>query len=162
MNNRFLELVEANKGFEYTIGFRENEDHFIGGTGNTVWYCIIKGRRTECWIGEYKGDVWTDKHILKQKELREEPAAPGTAMAMILERAYFRQSEIAAANRKPVPVTLYDLKCSHYVFSFGARAYDISDDYGITFCYSNIGDEKAGWRLRDAGTGKKVRPPKFK
>lgn len=162
MNNPFLELVKKYSGFEYTIGFRDNEDHFIGGCGNKVWYCVIKGRTTECWMGELEGETWTDRHIVKKKELVEEEAEPGTAMAMILDRAYFKQAEIEAAGRKPVTVKIYDNECNHYAFSFGARAYDIANGYGITVSYSNIDDEKAGWRLRDITTGKTVKPPKIK
>lgn len=161
MDNPFLELIEKHGGFEYTIGFRDNEDHWIGGTGNTVWYLISKGRSQECWIGERSGETWTDRHLVKKKTLTEKPAEPGTTMEMILARAYFKHAEIAASGRKPVPTEFYGHPCSHYVFSFGARAYDISDEFGITMSYSNIDEVTAGYRLRDVGTGAGVTVPQL-
>lgn len=162
MNNPFLELVGKNGGFEYTIGFINDEDHFIGGTGNKVWYCIIKGNVTECFMGELNGDVWTDRRILKKKGITEEPAEPGKTMEMILSMAYSGQDYIASSGRKPVTVKIYEMECSHYVFSFGAKAWDIVNDYGITVSYSDVDDLKAGFRLRDITVGKNVKPPKIK
>lgn len=163
MNNPFLDLVEKYNGFEYILGFIENEDHFIGGTGNKVWYYKEKGRTEECWLGELDGDTWTDKHmLLKGKAFSEESAEPGTAMNMILERAYFKQKEIAADGRKPSKTTISENECSHYVFAFGERAYDISDEYGVTVSYSKIDDISVGFRLRNIFTGSSVKPPKMK
>lgn len=162
MENAFLDLIEKYNGFEFVLGFREDEDHFIGGTGNTVWYLVQNKKMTECWTGEKTNGGWTDKHIvLKKKDKKEEPAESGKAMAMILERAYFKQAEIAASGRKPAVVPNFGYECSHYQFSFGARAYDIVNEYGITVSYSNIDDETAGYRLRDIRTGKDVSAPKL-
>lgn len=161
MDSRFLDLVKEQGGFEICLGFRDNEDHFIGGTGDTVWYFRVKGRTQELWLSEQKGGTRTDRYLCKKKTLTEKPAAPGTVLSMIGERLFFKQAELAGSGRKPVPVEIHGLKCSHYVFSFGARAYDILDDFGVTACYSNIDDELAGWRFRDVRTGKKITVPKL-
>lgn len=154
--DKFLELMNAQNGFEICLGFRDFEDHYLGGKGNTVWYYIDKGRTTEAWIGELKDGVWTDRHLVKKRKLTEEPAKPGTTIAMISERAYFKQEELADSGRKAVHTEIRGFSCSHYVFSFGARAYDILDDFGITASYSNIDDEQAGWSLRGVNVGEKV------
>lgn len=161
MDNPFLDLIRKNNGFEYVIGFRNDVDHILGGTGNTVWYCICKGRTMECWIGDCRNGIWTDRHLVKKKGTAEEPAESGTAMAMILDRAYFKQAEIAETGRKPVKTELSGHPCSHYVYSFGARAYEILDDFGITVSYSNVDDEPAGYRLRNILTGSDVRLPQL-
>ncbi|MBO2516629.1 MAG: hypothetical protein CW338_05020, partial [Clostridiales bacterium] len=111
--------------------------------------------------GEWKDGAWTDRHILKKKTLKEESAAPGKTIGMILSRAYFGQEEITSSGRRPAAVRLCDRPCSHYAFSFGARAYDISDEFGVTFSYSDIDDERAGWRLRNVFTGSQVEPPEM-
>lgn len=162
MENQFLELVEENKGFSYVLGFINDEDHFIGGTGNQVWYCTVKKGQTDCWIGDLKGDAWSDRHvIIKKKKKAEEPAAPGTAMDMILARAYFGQDRIKADGRKPVATKIYEHECSHYAFSFGAIAYDISDEFGITVSFSNVDDITVGFKIRDISAGEEVRFPKL-
>ena len=161
MADPFLALIKKYGGIVITLGFRDDEDHFLGGVGSTVWYYTVKGRAEECYIGELQGDKWTDRHILKKKTVKDEPATPGTAIEMIRERAFFKQAEIASSGRKPVPVQICGNSCSHYVFSFGARAYDISDEFGVTVCYSNIDDEKAGWRLRQISIGSDLRPPQI-
>lgn len=161
MEHPFTELVKKYGGFEITLGFRDDEDHILGGTGNTVWYCILKKRSAECWIGERNGEVWADRHLVKKKELKQSPAAPGTAIKMVEERAYFKQQELAASGRKPTPVKLYGHDASHYVFSFGARAYEVLDEFGVTVHYSNIDDETAGYRLRNVLTGADVQLPKL-
>lgn len=163
MSDSFLELIKEYNGFEFTLGFRDNEDHFIGGTGKEVWYCITKGNYEECWIAEYDGENRSDRHyVIKKKDVKEEPAEPGKTIQMITGRAYFKQDELAASGRKPVQTTVSGHVCSHYVFSFGARAYDVSDKFGITVSYSNIDDETAGYRLRNITLGKDVKPPKIK
>ncbi|MBO2518007.1 MAG: hypothetical protein CW338_12190, partial [Clostridiales bacterium] len=43
MDNGFMELVAKYGGFEYILGFRDDEDHFIGGSGNRVWYFLPQG-----------------------------------------------------------------------------------------------------------------------
>ena len=47
----FMRLVKENNGFELTIGFRNDVDHSIGGTGNKYWYYIDNGKSAEYYIG---------------------------------------------------------------------------------------------------------------
>lgn len=159
---KFLKLVSENAGFEICLGFRSDFDHFIGGTGNYVWYDVQKGSRSDCYIGSLNKDgSWTDRHLVKTKVLKEEPAKAGTTIKMITDRLYFKQAEIEASGRKPVTVELGGHKCLHYVFSFGARAYEILEEYGVNASYSNIDDEEAGYRMRSLHTGKDVKVPAF-
>lgn len=161
MNNPFSELIDKFDGFEFEIGFRDNEDHFIGGTGNTVWYLIQKNRLTDCRIAEFDGINWKDVHIIKNKSVTKYDEKPGSTIKMILERAYFKQSEITESGRKAVLTEICGYKCSHYSFSFGARAYDVLNEYGITIQYSNIDDVASGYRLRNIFTGINVKKPEF-
>lgn len=162
MDDPFLTLTEKYGGFEIVLGFRDDEDHILGGRGNRVWYYISKGRNAECYFGERKDGVWTDTHVVKKKALKQESAAPGTAIGMIRDRAFFKQAEIAASGRKPAPVRICGHNASHYVFSFGARAYEILDEFGVTAFYSNIDDERAGWRTRNIFLGSAVEPPELR
>lgn len=162
MENNFLELVKANNGFEICLGFINDEDHFIGGTGNTVWYLVSKGKSQELWQGELKDGVWTDRHtVVKKKIAVEEASESGTAIRMAEERLYFGQDKIAADGRKPVETEVHGLKCSHYVYGFGVTAYDIIDEYGVTGCYSFTDDISVGYRFRNVATGESVRVPKL-
>ena len=156
-DNRFTELVQKCKGFEMVIGFQNDEDHIIGGAGNKCWYCIKKGRNFEAFVGSLTGDE-QDRHIKKKSsKTSSENTAPGTAMRMILERAYFGQAEIAEKNKKGQSVTKDGIPCLHYMFGFGDRAYDISEEYGVTTAFSDIHNVPAGYHLRSIETGKKVK-----
>lgn len=159
-DNRFYDLVQKYKGFEMVLGFRDDEDHFIGGTGDKCWYCIKKGRSFEAFVGSMTGGE-QDVHIIKKgsKESSEKTGA-GTALQMVLERAYLGQAEIAEKNKKGQSVTKDGIPCLHYMFGFGDRAYDISEEYGVTTAFSDIHDVPAGYHLRSIETGKKVKPPK--
>lgn len=161
MEKSFLKLVSEYNGFEFVLGFREDEDHFIGGTGNTVWYHIQKGNSVDCMLAEKKGEVWTDVHIVKngKKEAKKEAAESGSTLERIQQRAFFKQEEIEQDGRKPVITEISGYRNRHYAFSFGARAYDILDEYGITVGYSNIDDEQAGYRLRNLHQGDSVTIP---
>lgn len=160
MDNAFLDLVKKYDGFEFVLGFRGDEDHWLGGKDNTVWYHIGKENDVECWMGKLQDGKWTDKHfVIKGKDFKEEGFESGKTMEMILERAYFKQKEIAESGYKPTTVSVYEHPCSHYSFSFGAKAYKISDEYGVTVEYSNIDDEAAGYRLRAIDTGANVKVP---
>ena len=62
--DRFIQLVQDNDGFEYYQAFRGDVDHVLGGKGDTYWYIIMKkGKVTESYIGKYRGDVWEDVFI---------------------------------------------------------------------------------------------------
>lgn len=162
MGEAFLDLIAKYGGFEMVLGFREDTDHFLGGKGNAVWYCTVKGNARDCYIGDLRDGVWTDRHIVYKRAVTEKAAAPGTALKMITERAYFRQAEISASGRRPVSVTLCGHDADHYVYDFGARAYEILREFGVTAAYSNIDDEQAGYRLRNIVLGPNVRPPEFR
>lgn len=49
-----LNLIEKNRGFEITLGFINDVDHFIGGTKDMVWYYIGKGSKAEFWLGRHR------------------------------------------------------------------------------------------------------------
>lgn len=159
---KFLKLVRDNDGFEICLGFRNDVDHFIGGTGNYVWYDVQKGSKSDCYIGSLNSDgSWTDRHLVKTKVLKETSAPAGTTIKMILDRLYFKQDEIEASGRKPTEVELGGHKVFHYVYSFGARAYEILEEYGVDASYSNIDDEEAGFRMRNLYLGEDVKVPKL-
>lgn len=161
MEDRFLDLISKTNGFEITLGFVDFEDHIIGGTGNKVWYYIIKKNFEELWLGELNGDKWSDKHFVKKKGVLEEAADSGTTIKKVVERLYFKQEEIKVDGRKPVSIEKHGQKCSHYVYSFGATAYDIIDEYEVTGSYSNVDDVSVGFDFRNVFAGKSVKAPKI-
>lgn len=157
----FLKLIEENSGFEVTLGFRNDVDHFIGGTGNKYWYFIKKGIKEDYYVCTLQDGERTDIHYTAtKKNIKAEPAPSGKTMELLLSELTIGQSEIEDSNRKPVSVEIYGHPCSHYSFLFGERAYKISDEYGITIEYSNLQDVLAGFRLRNIETGKNVTAPK--
>lgn len=157
----FSDLIREQKGFEVTLGFRSNIDHFIGGTGNRVWYFIKNGSKEDYYVCTFNGSDGTDVHYTRKKKiLSSEPAPAGKTMELILSELAVGQQEIEESGRKSVSVDLSGHPCSHYSFSFGERAYKISDEYGITVEYSNLKDEAAGFRLRNIQTGSDVKAPK--
>lgn len=157
---KFLKIISDNIGFQVTLGFRDDVDHFLGGRGSKVWYYIQKKKTADYYVGTLTGGVWEDVHyVLKKKILTSEPAPSGTAIGLILSELSIGQEEIEKDGRKPIAVKVYELPCSHYSFAFGERAYQISDDYGITVSYSNLKDEEAGFRLRTLIVGEDIKIP---
>ena len=157
----FLKLIEETHGIQVTLGFRDDVDHFIGGKGNKLWYFVKKKSTEDYYVCTRSGGSTTDVHFTrKRKILSSEPAPSGKTMELILSELAVGQEEIELSGRKPTAVKVYEHPCSHYSFSFGERAYKISDEYGFTVEYFNLNDEPAGFRLRDISTGGKVMPPK--
>lgn len=157
----FLKLIEETHGIQVTLGFRDDVDHFIGGKGSKLWYFVKKKSTEDYYVCTRSGGSTTDVHFTrKRKILSSEPAPSGKTMELILSELAVGQEEIELSGRKPTAVKVYEHPCSHYSFSFGERAYKISDEYGFTVEYSNLNDEPAGFRLRDISTGGKVMPPK--
>ena len=59
---RFIKLVEENRGFEFIQAYRDDVDYIIGGKGNTYWFAVSKkGKVTETYVGTYQNGVWTDR-----------------------------------------------------------------------------------------------------
>ena len=161
MEERFLDLITKTNGFDIVLSFIDFEDHRIGGIGNKVWYYVIKKQSKELWIGELNDNKWSDKHFVKKEDLVEESAESGTTISKVVQRLYFKQDEIEATGRKPASIEKHGQKCNHYVFSFGERAYDILDEYGVTCSYSNVNDISVGHDFRDVFIGKEVELPKI-
>lgn len=161
--SRFFDIIRENNGFEVTLGFRDDVDHFIGGTGNKIWYFIRSGKTEDYFICTVEGSVYSDVHYTRKgKKLKAETADPGKTLDMILAELTTGQTEIEEKSRNAVNVDICGHACSHYSFSFGERAYRISDEYGMTVEYSNINDEKSGFRLRNITTGPEVHIPSEK
>lgn len=156
----FLKLIEENHGFQVTLGFRDDVDHFIGGIAGKLWYFVKKKSIEDYYVCTQNGDGMTDVHFMRKKKvLSSEPAPSGKTMELILSELSVGQEEIERSGRKPMATKVYEHPCSHYSFAFGERAYKISDEYGITVEYSNLKDEPAGFRLRDISIGDEVVPP---
>lgn len=159
--NSLLELIKEQNGFEVTLGFREDVDHFIGGTGNKIWYFISRGNTEDYYVCTLTGGEKNDVHYIRKKKiLTSKPAQSGKTVELVLSELSTGQAEIESDGRKPVKTEVSGHPCSHYSFSFGERAYKISDEFGITVEYSNINDEASGFRLRNIRTGDDVKAPK--
>ena len=159
--DQFLQVISDNQGFEVTLGFANDVDHIIGGSGHKIWYVVKKGSSLDYCIGTQSGGSWNDVHYVRKKgALSSEPADPGATLSLILPELSAGQQEVEASGYKPFKKEVCGHPCGHYSFSFGERAYVISDEYGITVERSDINDQKSGFRLRYIETGKKVKVPK--
>lgn len=158
--NSFLKLIKEKNGFEVSLGFRKDVDHFIGGKDNKIWYFIQKGTNEDYYICTLNGTEKKDVHYTRKKEVLSCEAAPsGKTMEKILSEIAIGQKEIEESGRKPASVEVGGHRCSHYSFAFGERAYKIADEFGITIEYSNLNDEEGGFRLRNIFTGADVTVP---
>lgn len=160
MEENILELIKQNDGFEVTLGFCNNIDHFIGGKQDTVWYFIQNGNKEEFWLGRLTDGVWTDKHYTKKrKEFVSEDCENGTTISKLTDRLYLGQDYIVKDGRKPTSTENHGIKVDHYSFKFGELAYEISQEYGITVSYSDINDLSVGYYARRIITGEDVKAP---
>ena len=156
---RFMKLVEEQKGFEFYQAYRDDVDHIIGGKGNTYWYVISKkGSAVESYIAEFCNGVWQDRLIKgkSKKTVKEMPS--GSTIRRIAEHAYLMQEEKWVKGRK---ARLFEDAHPHYhyVYGFGDKGLDISEKYGVTIGYSDIHDVPAGFHLRYLMTGADVELP---
>ena len=159
-SNRFLELAEKEKGFEFCQAFRNEVDWIIGGKGDTCWFVVMKDQSVqETFIGTLKDGVWTDRRIKgkgKKKTVKEMPA--GSTNKRVEERAFFMQDAEWVKGRKPRLVEDAHPHY-HYVYGFGDKALDISEAYGVSIGYSDLKDPEAGFHLRFLYTGEEVELP---
>ena len=154
----FMNLIKENKGFEFTIGFKDNVDHSIGGINNKYWYLINYGKKQEYYIGTYENGSWTDKFYTKKgSKLESKTVENGITIKKIVERAYFYQEK--TINKKPIEVDYHGYICNHYTFGFGEKAVKVSKEYGITVDFNDINNNDAAYHLRDIITGPKVEKP---
>ncbi len=157
---RFMKLVEENDGFEFVQAFREDEDHLLGGKGDTFWFTILRdGKVKESYIGTLKDGVWQDVYLKgrgKKRSSKEMPA--GTTIGRIAEAAFLCQEEKWVKDRKGRLVADGHPHL-HYVKGFGDKAVDISEKYGVTIGYSDLQDVPAGFHLRYLYTGADVEMP---
>lgn len=156
----FQKLINENEGFEVTLGFRNDVDHFIGGIGNKYWYFVKKGQSEDYYVCTVTDGKSEDVHYMRKKKVLDcEAATSGKTMELILSELAVGQKEITESSRKPLPVEVSGHPCSHYSFAFGERAYKISDEFGVTIEYSNLKDEESGFRLRTIYTGADIIVP---
>jgi hypothetical protein len=157
---RFKQLVEEQKGFEFIQAYRDDIDYIIGGKGNTYWFAVSKnGKVTEIYIGVFQNGVWTDRYE-KGSGVKKttKDMSSGSTIKRICEQAYLAQEENWVKNRKPRLVE-DSHPHYHYVYGFGDKAVDISEKYGVTIAYSDIKDVSKGFHLRDVSTGSGVELP---
>lgn len=154
---KFIQLVEDNGGFEYYQGYRGDVDHVLGGKGDTFWYIIMKkGKAAETWIGKRAGDAWNDVYVEGSGAERSVPA--GTTIKKIAEKAYLMQNEQWVTRRTPKPIEDAHPRY-HYVYGFGDKGLDVSVRYGVTISYNDIKDADSAFRLRYLYTGSDVETP---
>lgn len=159
---RFTELINKYGGFEMVLGFRDWEDHYIGGKGNTFWYYITDSKKIECYITTLKNGKWHDEFFSKKgRHETHLEITSGTTAVMIAERAFFGQERIKPDTGKGVPVTGSSCSCTRYNYSFGAVSYDISDEYGVTIRFSDCDKPEKGYMLRNINTDNNVKIPTF-
>ena len=157
---KFMQLVQENRGFEFVQAYREDVDHFLGGKGNVFWYCILKnGKNKESYVGTLDGGVWTDVLIKGSGVRQTRKSLPaGSTIRLLEERAYLAQEETWVKDRKPRLIA-DSHPHFHYVYGFGDKAADVSEQYGVTIGYSDIKDLSVGFHLRDLTIGDAVELP---
>ncbi len=159
-NYRFMKLVEKEEGFEFYQAFRDEVDWVIGGKGNVFWFAVLKDQSLrEMYVGTLEDGTWTDRLIKgkgKKKSVTDMPA--GSTIRRIEERAYFMQEADWVKDRKPRLVE-DSHPHNHYVYGFGDKALDVSQAYGVSIAYSDIGDPSAGFRMRYLYTGDEAEVP---
>ena len=154
---RFVRLVEEQKGFEYILAYRDDEDHILGGKGDRFWYAVSKnGKVKKTWEAVLRDGVWEDLCITGEGARKtEKKAAAGTTIGLIEKEAYLCQDEDWVTRRTPAPVE-DSHPHYHYVKGFGDKALDVSVQYGVTIGYSDLADVPAGFHLRYLYTGEDV------
>ena len=155
---QFMELVKEHNGFEFFQAYRDDVDHIIGGKENTYWYIIMKKRKIlEAYIGIFCDGVWKDRYEKgTKKTMKEMPA--GSTIQRAAEHAYLFQNEAWVKNRNPRLIQ-DSHPHFHYVYGFGDKALDVSEQYGVTIAYSDIKDPSVGFHLRDLHTGSSIDLP---
>jgi len=157
---QFIRLVEEYQGFELYQAYSNDVDHILGGKNNTFWYVIMKkGKVSESYIARYEDGVWTDTFTKGRGEKKiSKPLPSGSTIKMICENAYLMQEEKWVKGRKG---KLIEDSHPHYhfVYGFGDRGLDVSQQYGVTIAYSDIHDLSTGFHLRYLYTGSEVEAP---
>lgn len=163
LEDEFRNLVREKSGFAMVLGYIDWVDHCIGGIDDRVWYSITDGKRTDFYLASYENGTWHDELVEDaQGKPKITKIADGTTIGMIVYRSYFGQAMIKVDGRKGMAVTDAGLPCIRYNYSFGARAYDISDEFGVTVRFSDIDHVEAGYCLRNILTGNDVKCPVMK
>ena len=155
-----MDLVEEHQGFEFCQAFRGDVDHIIGGKENTYWYVVAKkGSAVESNIATYQNGAWTDQCIKgKGAKKKTSELAPGSTIRRIAEQAYLMQEEKWVKGRTPRLIE-DSHPHFHYVYGFGDKGLDVSEQYGVTIAYSDINDVSVGFHLRYLQTGADVELP---
>ena len=154
--DRFIKLVQENNGFEFYQAFQNDVDHVLGGKDNVYWYTILKkGKVVESYIGKLIGDNWEDTYI-KGSKTKAMPS--GSTIKLIVEKAYLMQEEKWVKDRKGKLIEDSHPHL-HYVYGFGDKGLDVSEQYGVTIGYSDIKDTSTGFHLRYIYTGNDVESP---
>lgn len=157
---RFMELVKEQRGFEFYQAYRDDVDHILGGKGNTYWYIVSKkGKAMESYIATYHDGTWSDLCTKGRGTAKKTKALPaGSVIKRISDQAFLMQEENWVKGRKPKLVE-DSHPHYHYVYGFGDRALDVSVQYGVTIAYNDIKDLSVGFHLRFLYTGSQVDLP---
>lgn len=154
---KFMKLVEDNKGFEIVHAYRDDIDHWIGGKKDQYWYFITRNNRIkEGYAAIYKDGKWKDQLIKGEgKNRKVKDIEAGTTIKMIIAAAYLAQEENWVKDKKGTLIET-DNPYYHYVKGFGDKALDVSKEYGVSIGYNDLENVEKSFHLRDLTTGDKV------
>ena len=82
----------------------------------------------------------------------------GSTIQLIEEKAYLMQDEKWVKDRKGKLIE-DSHPHYHYVYGFGDKGLDVSEQYGVTIAYSDIKDTSTGFHLRYVYVGDDVELP---
>lgn len=153
----FMALVESNDGFEIAYSRAEQNEIYAGGKDNIYWFLGRNGDGLEqLYYAEYDGHDWADFYFETADGVTTVREADVPTISMLTYFVYYGQTDIDYNPCVPVEVTDIDMVCDRYSYSFGAYAYDISREYGLTVRYSNTDRPEEGFEPVYIHTGDSV------
>ena len=97
-------------------------------------------------------------HVFGGKGAKTKTMPSGSTIQLIEEKAYLMQDEKWVKDRKGKLIE-DSHPHYHYVYGFGDKGLDVSEQYGVTIAYSDIKDTSTGFHLRYVYVGDDVELP---
>ena len=157
----FALLVSRNRGFELMV-YNKYVWTTVGGKDNDIWYIEeFKGenRRKVARFATLVDGEWRDScYLIKGGETTPQPIASGETMALAAEKLYYGQ-DLIDESKISTNSYLLGVLVRKFTFNFGAEAYDISQQHGVTVGVIIKNNDRDTYRMRKLLTGDDVVKP---